>query len=171
MTARLWLVAGLALLTGVIASIVVNTTLDKDDAVAVSLEQIELPDLNGKKQSFKQWQGKVLLVNFWATWCPPCIEEIPIFLELRKQYSSAGFEVVGIAIDDAEKARTFGESMQIDYPLIFGQSEGMTVMANLGNRIGGLPYSVLFDRSGNVVNTKSGPYSKAELAELIKNNL
>ena len=171
MTHRLWMIAALALLAGTAVSVLYNSSPDKDDTGSVSLEQLELPDLNGNRQSFRQWKGKVVLVNFWATWCPPCIEEMPMFLELRNQYSSAGFEIVGIAVDEIEKAREFGKSMQIDYPLMFGLDDGMSLMASLGNRLGGLPYSVLFDRSGNPVNTKTGPYSKQELEDLIKSLL
>ena len=99
MTKRLWLAAGLALLAGISASIYFNAEPEKEHRQVKTLDQIQLPDLNGKQQSVSQWQGKVLLINFWATWCPPCREEIPVFLSLRNKFSSAGFEVVGVSID------------------------------------------------------------------------
>lgn len=171
MTAKLWLMAGLAMLAGVLASLYLNTGVietRQDQNAAISLDQINLPDLDGNKQSLSQWQGKVLLVNFWATWCPPCREEIPVFLSLRKKFSSDGFEVVGISIDDANKVKQYRRSMQIDYPLLDGEQSGMPLMVSLGNPTGGLPFSVLYDRSGDVVQIKTGAYGHQELQDLIE---
>lgn len=171
MTAKLWLMAGLAMLAGVLASLYLNTGVietRQDQNAAISLDQINLPDLDGNKQSLSQWQGKVLLVNFWATWCPPCREEIPVFLSLRKKFSSDGFEVVGISIDDANKVKQYRRSMQIDYPLLDGEQSGMPLMVSLGNPTGGLPFSLLYDRSGDVVQIKTGAYGHQELQDLIE---
>ena len=171
MTAKLWLMAGLAMLAGVLASLYLNTGVietRQDQNAATSLDQINLLDLDGNKQSLSQWQGKVLLVNFWATWCPPCREEIPVFLSLRKKFSSDGFEVVGISIDDANKVKQYRRSMQIDYPLLDGEQSGMPLMVSLGNPTGGLPFSVLYDRSGDVVQIKTGAYGHQELQDLIE---
>jgi len=174
MTAKLWLMAGLAMLTGVLASLYFNTgeiETKQDQNAAISLDQINLLDLDGNKQSLSQWQGKVLLVNFWATWCPPCREEIPVFLSLRNKFASVGFEVVGISIDDANKVKQYRDSMRIDYPLLDGEEKGMSIMMALGNPSGGLPFSILYDRSGNVVHSKSGPYEQQELQSLIEKYL
>ena len=171
MTAKLWLMAGLAILAGVLASLYFNTgeiETKQDQNAAISLDQINLLDLDGNKQSLSQWQGKVLLVNFWATWCPPCREEIPIFSSLRKKFTSDGFEVVGISIDDANKVKQYRRSMQIDYPLLDGEQSGMSLMVSLGSPTGGLPFSVLYDRSGDVVHIKTGPYGQQELQDLIE---
>ena len=171
MTAKLWLMAGLAMLAGVLASLYFNTgkiETKQEQNAAISLDQINLLDLDGNKQSLSQWQGKVLLVNFWATWCPPCREEIPVFLSLRKKFSSDGFEVVGISIDDANKVKQYRRSMQIDYPLLDGEQSGMPLMVSLGNPTGGLPFSVLYDRSGDVVQIKTGAYGHQELQDLIE---
>jgi len=165
----LWLlVTGLALLAGVFASVYLNSGPVVTKKSAISLDQIILPDLDGKERSLGQWKGKVLLVNFWATWCPPCREEIPVFLSLRNQFSSAGFEVVGISIDDVYKVIKFRDAQRIDYPLLSGEQKGMSVMASLGNRMGGLPFSILYDRSGNAVDIKTGAYEQKELLSLIE---
>jgi len=165
-----WLFAGLALLAGVAASYYI-TGSDREAQSGISLEQIKLPDLNGNRQSLTQWQGKLLLVNFWATWCPPCREEIPIFLSLRKTHLDHGFEVVGISIDSVQKVLEFRDSIGIDYPLLDGEKNGMSLMVTLGNRLGALPYSVLFGRNGKAVYFKSGKFSRQELEELIENYL
>ena len=167
MSLKLWLMVGLALLAGLSASLYINTVSNTEVASAARLDEIKLPGLDGSKQDINQWQGKLVLVNFWATWCPPCLEEIPVFLSLRNKYAAAGFEVIGISIDDVSKVEQFRDTMQISYPLLDGEKNGMVLMHALGNNIGGLPYSVLFDRSGKAVETKSGPYQEQELKDLI----
>ena len=167
----MWLLAGLALLVGVSASLYLNIEPEKEHGQAISLDQIQLPDLDGNEHSLSQWQGKVLLVNFWATWCPPCREEIPVFLSLRNKFSPAGFEVVGVSIDYVNKVKQYRDSMQIDYPLLDGEDQGMSIMMDLGSPSGGLPFSVLYDRNGNAVHSKSGPYHEQELQKLIEKHL
>ena len=167
MSLKLWLMAGLALLAGLSASVYINTVSNTEVASVVRFDEIKLPGLDGNKQDINQWQGKIVLVNFWATWCPPCLEEIPVFLSLRKEYAAAGFEVLGISIDDVSKVKRFRGTMQISYPLLDGEDNGMALMHSLGNKIGGLPYSILFDRSGKAVEIKSGPYQEQELKDLI----
>jgi len=167
MSLKLWLMAGLALLAGLSASVYINTVSNTEVASVARFDEIKLPGLDGNKQDISQWHGKIVLVNFWATWCPPCLEEIPVFLSLRKEYAAAGFEVLGISIDDVSKVKRFRETMQISYPLLDGKDNGMALMHSLGNKIGGLPYSVLFDRSGMAVEIKSGPYQEQELKDLI----
>ena len=167
MNLKLWLMVGLALLAGLSASLYINTVSNTEVASVAGLDEIKLPGLDGSKQDINQWQGKLVLVNFWATWCPPCLEEIPVFLSLRNKYAAAGFEVIGISIDDVSKVEQFRDTMQISYPLLDGEKNGMVLMHALGNNIGGLPYSVLFDRSGKAVETRSGPYQEQELIDLI----
>ena len=169
-----WLFAGLALLAGIAASFYINSLSDTEEpaaAAAIRLEHIELPDLHGNRQSLAQWQGKLLLVNFWASWCPPCLEEIPVFVSLRKKNVDDGFEVVGISVDSVQKILRIRDSTGIDYPLLDGEKDGLSLMANLGNHTGALPYSVLFDHNGNAVHFKTGQFSRQELEELIENYL
>jgi thiol-disulfide isomerase/thioredoxin len=172
MNLKIIVVAALAVASGALASYYLGTLGDSDaQPPAVALDQLVLQDLDGREQEFSQWQGKVLLVNFWATWCPPCIEEIPMFIGLREKYAAAGFEIAGIAVDDIAKAKKFGETQNVNFPLLYGQAQGMSLMKKLGNSMGGLPYSVLYDRNGQIRATKSGAFSHEELEELIKNNL
>ena len=167
----MWLFAGLALLAGLSVSIYLNTAPEKEQGQATVVDQFLLPDLEGKEQDLNQWQGQVLLVNFWATWCPPCREEIPVFLSLRNKFKSAGFEVVGVSVDSVKKVKEYRDSMQFDYPLLVGEEKGMSMMMKLGSPSGGLPFSILYDRSGNVVHSKSGPFDEQELQALIENYL
>jgi thiol-disulfide isomerase/thioredoxin len=138
---------------------------------SVKLEGLSLADLDGTMQYLDRWQGNLLLVNFWATWCPPCIEEIPLFMRLRDRYRAQGFEVIGIAIDEAEKVRRFQQQRAVDYPLLLGGEQGIALMQRFNNRLGALPYSVLFDRQGNAVHFKPGAYSESELESLLQHHL
>ena len=170
------LFAGLALLAGITVSFYISTGADKQElppasSTSIGLEQIELPDLSGNRQSFTQWQGKLLLVNFWASWCPPCLDEIPIFLSLRKKYQNDGFEVVGISTDSGQDVMAFRDSLGIDYPLLDGEKKGIALMASMGNSAGALPYSVLFDRNGKAVHFKTGKFSHQELQKLLEKYL
>ncbi len=171
MSFKLWLMASLALLLGLSASIYFNSVSNSEVSAVARLDEIKLPGLDGSRQDIQQWQGKLVLVNFWATWCPPCLEEIPVFLSVRKKYSAAGFEVLGISIDSVSRVLQYRKTMQINYPLLDGEKSGMALMRSLGNNIGGLPYSVLFDRSGKAVELKSGPYGEQELSDLIEKHL
>ena len=168
-----WLIAAgaaIALLGGLYVSSQIRTT-DQAPVKEVRFDHLVLPDLSGREQHFSQWQGKVLLVNFWATWCPPCVKEIPIFMRLREKYTAQGFEVVGIAIDDAQKVHQFSQDMEINYPLILGDEQGIQLMQQFQSRLGALPYSVLFDRQGRAVHFKSGDFSESELENLVRQYL
>ncbi len=172
MTPKYWLFAGLALLAGIAASLYISSpSPDEAASPGIQLEQIKLPDLDGNMQPLAQWQGKLLLVNFWATWCPPCREEMPLFVSLRNKYKEKGFEVVGISIDSVQEVRVFRDSLGIDFPLLDGEKGGLSLMGPLGNRFGALPYSVLFDRNGNPVHYKSGEFKRQELQELLEKYL
>jgi len=102
----------------------------------------------GARVSAAEFDGQVVLVNFWATWCQPCREEMPMLADLHQELQSEGFQVVGIALDDVAQAREFAAELGIDYPILVGSTDVMTVTQLYGNRSGVLPYSVLLDREG-----------------------
>jgi thiol-disulfide isomerase/thioredoxin len=115
-----------------------RSDLARADAVG-RLLATTLPDPLGTKQAIAQWRGKVLVVNFWATWCEPCREEIPGLMRLRKKYASNGVELIGIAVDSADKIRNYAKTMLIDYPLLVGGIESIELARLLGNKAGGCP--------------------------------
>lgn len=128
-----------------------------------------LTDRSGEIRGIDQWDGQVVLINFWATWCPPCRREIPAFIEVRNHFHSEGFEIVGVAVDQMAAVDQFVASMKIPYPILVGQSDASEVSRLLGNGMGALPYSVLIDREGIVRFAKAGELSeKALVAELKK---
>jgi thiol-disulfide isomerase/thioredoxin len=133
------------------------------EAAVDELRRLTLPDVEGRPRSLSDWRGKVLVVNFWATWCEPCREEIPALMRARRKYAANGLEVVGIALDSAGKVRVFASELQIDYPLLIGSLETIDLSRRLGNRLGALPYTVVLDRTGQVVFTRLGGVSDAQL--------
>lgn len=115
------------------------------------LPDFTLLDLNGKPQSISQWRGKILILNFWATWCPPCREEIPEFMRLQNELGINGLQFVGVAIDEIKDVTQFATSIGINYPMLIGNDNALQLSEQLGNRLQGLPFSVIFNREGHVV--------------------
>ncbi len=110
--------------------------------------EFSLPDLEGKPLSITRWDGQVLLINFWATWCPPCLREIPTFVEVLNRYRDRGFQIVGVAIDDRHSVKEFLGQVSATYPQLIGEQDAVEISQKYGNRYGALPYSVLVDRDG-----------------------
>lgn len=135
---------------------------------AEKLISLALPDPSGKPQRLDQWRGKVLVINFWATWCEPCREEMPTLIRAQRKYAPNGVQVVGIALDSAAKVQQFAKSLGVDYPLVIGTLETIEVTRQIGNGSGGLPYTVVLDRDGNIVKTRLGGISEAELDAALK---
>ena len=126
-----------------------------------------LPDLAGVPQSIGSWKGKVLVINFWATWCPPCLEEIPLFVRLQRQMREQGLQFVGIAIDEPDKVRAFARDNAINYPIMIGQLDAIELSRTAGNEGGGLPYTLILDRSGRVISQHYGGLTERELKPII----
>ena len=127
-----------------------------------------LKDLNDEMRNIDEWNGKVLLVNFWATWCPPCKKEMPAFIELQDQYAEQGFQVIGIALDDEDAVSAFADTLGVNYPVMAAEYDGLLLSREYGNRIGALPFSVFVDRSGKIVSTKAGELTKAQIESVIQ---
>jgi thiol-disulfide isomerase/thioredoxin len=134
---------------------------------AGSLLSTIFPDLHGQARRVRDWSGQVTIVNFWATWCEPCREEIPLLLAARATYRSQGLEVVGIGIDQIDKIREFASKFKIDYPLLIGDTRALDVMRDLGNQAGALPYTVVLDRAGRVAARRLGAYKAGELDQVL----
>jgi len=125
-------------------------------------------DLQGKTQGLDQWRGRVLVINFWATWCTPCREEIPGFVNLQGRYGARGLQFVGIAIDQPDKVAAFAREFGINYPLLMGGSDALELLRQAGNKAGVLPYTLVIDRNGKLVNRQPGGLKEARLEGLIQ---
>lgn len=136
------------------------------DAVSVMLAA-DIPDLEGKLQSLKQWQGKVVVINFWATWCAPCREEIPILIRIQEKYRSRGLQFVGLAIDHPDKVRPYAAELGMNFPVLIGGIDAIEVTRQLGNRAGVLPFTVILDRNGKIAATEVGAAKESKLEALL----
>lgn len=133
----------------------------------MSLPTFAFPDLNGATQNITQWQGKIIVVNFWATWCPSCLKEIPTFMNLQTQYGEK-VQFVGIALDDVEAVKTFQQKNTVNYPLLIsGDFAGFQLAKKLGNLISAIPYTVVANREGIVIYRHAGELSAKELETVL----
>ncbi len=125
-------------------------------------------DADGQKFSFAQWRGKTVVVNFWATWCPPCRDEIPGFSRLQKKYAANDVQFVGIALDTPGNVQEFTRTLQVDYPLPIGASEGTELARALGNVQLALPYTIIVAPNGEARWARLGLVSEQELDNILR---
>lgn len=130
---------------------------------ATALFSQTFADANGQPQAMGQWQGSWLVVNFWATWCAPCVEEMPDLETVQTEYANRGVTVVGLAIDNPTAVKRFRDSLNLKLPLLIAGAAGTDIARDLGNPSGALPYTVLIDRAGNIAQTKLGQIRAGEL--------
>jgi thiol-disulfide isomerase/thioredoxin len=122
---------------------------------------LTLPGLDGKPHHLSEWQGRPLLINFWASWCEPCRREIPLLKSIRRDRAADHLEVVGIAIDFRDAARKYAHDSRIDYPVLVGEQGGYEAVAAFGMEPV-LPFSVFADGSGHIVSVKIGELHRDE---------
>jgi thiol-disulfide isomerase/thioredoxin len=131
------------------------------------LPEFNLPDLNGKSRAISEWQGKVRVINFWATWCPPCLKEMPEFNALQKQYADKDLQVIGIALDESQPVKDFVAANNISYPILLGETQGMALAHSLGNVVNAVPFTVIVDKSGVIVKSHMGELQGKQLIEMV----
>jgi peroxiredoxin len=126
-----------------------------------------LADPQGKLHALQTWRNKLLVVNFWATWCPPCRAEIPGFVRVRHDYLDRGVEFIGIALDRPDKVASFAREMRITYPLLIADSS-QPLASQLGNARGGLPFTVLIDSGGHIRHRHLGALPETQLRQSLE---
>jgi len=136
-------------------------------AASDAIFSLSLPDLENKLQRLSQWRGKVLVVNFWATWCAPCREEIPIFVKMQEKYGSKRLQFVGISIDRADKTLEFANNFGINYPTLIGTFDTVETSRQAGNKRRVLPFTVILDRKGQIVTTELGGLTQEKLESVV----
>lgn len=141
-----------------------NVSNDSSFAPAFSL-----PDTSGKLISTTDFEGQWLLVNFWATWCPPCIEEMPLLSTLDTRYPTMA--VVGVALDDADSIKAFAKKVPVVFPLLVADSSGSEIARQWGNNAGALPFTALVNPQGAVVRRWLGPLEVDRIDEELAEHL
>lgn len=158
-------VAGAALGAGFFAG---PAIFRRDPVDAGLLLRMRFADLQGRPRTLSEWQGVILVVNFWATWCAPCLEEIPMLMATRKAYASLGVEVVGIGIDLASKIADFSSKLRIDYPILVAEADALDLLRKLGNSAAGLPYTLFFDRNTIPVERRLGALKRLDVEAILR---
>jgi thiol-disulfide isomerase/thioredoxin len=133
-----------------------------------ALWQLGFPDAQGHPQPLSQWRGQVVVLNFWASWCAPCREEMPDFDALRTKYRPNGVEFVGIAIDNSASVALFLQQRPVNYPILIGEGAAHSLARQLGNPSGALPYTIVLDRDGSIVLSHLGRLPRATLEAALR---
>jgi thiol-disulfide isomerase/thioredoxin len=170
MSRQNWLVAAvavLALATGLGVATWLRQPGPAKAGAAAALLSAPLLDLQNQPHTLAQHRGKVLVVNFWATWCPPCREEIPLFIETQRKFEGKGLQFVGIALDNPQQVADFMREFGINYPVLIGGADESEALRKLGNPGGGLPFTLIYDRGGQLREKILGGLDAGRLEQLL----
>jgi peroxiredoxin len=139
------------------------------DGERPTIPDVSYPDLSGKPHNLREWKGRVLLLNFWASWCAPCQAEIRHLVEYQRQFSAQGLQVVGLGLDDPRKLRNVQRTLQMNYPILAAEEkESRNILGAWGNKSGMIPFTVIFDQNGQVVQAHRGIIDDRLFAKLVK---
>jgi len=133
------------------------------DFAPAALLAASFADLAGRPHALGEFQGRIVVVNFWATWCVPCREEMPAFSRLQERWASKGVQFVGLARDEPSKVARFARDVPVSYPLWVGDEAAGELSRRLGNRLGVLPHTVILGRDARLLDNRVGPHSEATL--------
>lgn len=177
------LIAMLAAAGGFLAAMLLSAPSSEPDSTVYGAGQADIPqardligtrrpdftlsDNNGNLVSASDYDGKVLLLNFWASWCKPCVDEMPMLSRLQEDYESTGLQVLGIALDDAARASEFASGLELSYPVLVGKTDVVLTGRRYGNSTGMLPFSVLVDTFGEIRWAHLGSLSRAQVEQEI----
>ncbi len=128
-----------------------------------SLWKWPLQTLEGATRPLQHWRGKILVVNFWASWCEPCRVETPILVKAQQKFASNGVQFIGISLDSVSKVQEFSKEYKVQYPLLIAGLEIIEITKRLGNKAAGLPYTVMLDRAGSIQARHLGAISEQQL--------
>lgn len=158
----------LGLLIFALTLLVSETTFSANSSVNPMIApSFTLPDTNNRPRKIEEWKGQVIVLNFWATWCPPCRKEIPGFIRLQTKLASKDLQFIGIAIDEMGATQNFVKEYNVNYPILVGEFKAMTVSQHYGNDLGVLPYSVVINRQGEIIYQHQGEFSEEKLIEIV----
>jgi thiol-disulfide isomerase/thioredoxin len=166
------LILGSAATAAGVAGAVIGAFALQSRSGAADLLSAQYPDLSGTVRRLSEWRGRPLVCNFWATWCAPCREEIPLLDAARLERADKGLQIVGIAVDSAANVREYVKTTPIGYPVLLGDASAIDLMRRLGNAVGGLPFTVMLDGAGRLRERHFGAFTaprlSAELERLLR---
>ncbi len=132
------------------------------------MKPFELPDTRGNTHRLKEWQGKVIMLNFWASWCAPCQFEIPRFVRYQQKYAKDGLQIIGIGLDEADKLKNVERSLEMNYPtLVIAQDEGSRLLERWGNKQNIVPYTAVINTEGTIVYIHRGALEDEDFNEFV----
>jgi thiol-disulfide isomerase/thioredoxin len=137
------------------------------DSAVNQLWAAPVTSADGKPQSLSLFKGHPVVVNFWASWCGPCVEEMPALSQLHREYTKKGIQFVGLGVDSTKNVQTFLQKVKVDYPVVVAGFGGADLARAFGDNAGGLPFTVVIDAKGNIRSTKLGPIDPKELKQTL----
>lgn len=135
------------------------------------LLNLQLLDEQQQLQSLQQWRGKLLVINLWATWCPPCRAEMPGFVKLQQKYAQQNVQFIGLAVDDLAAVQRYGKETPVNYPLLMANEQVMPLFKQLGNHSGSLPYTLIIAPQGQPLRARQGYWPETLLDGVLKTTL
>lgn len=167
MSKKILLFAMVALVFGILGSLYSawrSTPATPDSPIVANLLAEKMPDAaHQRAQSLSAYQGRILVLNFWATWCAPCVDEMPELEQLQQDYADRNVQILGISMDTADNVQAFAEKYHISYPLLLAGMKGSNLARQFDNQTGGLPFTVLITPSGAIQKTYLGRLKIDEL--------
>ncbi len=150
---------------------VTNAVNRGSEATSSVIYATSIPDLDGRPQALGQWSQRLLVLNFWASWCAPCIEEIPMLVRMQENHGVRGLQIVGIAADTVQNSANFAKKLSINYPVLADESGAIGFSKRVGNRFGLLPFTIIVRPNGQILTTKLGVLTESELTALVEKGL
>ncbi|MCK4840852.1 MAG: TlpA family protein disulfide reductase [Methylococcales bacterium] len=155
----------IALASGLFVQKLSNTPVEEKNNIADF--KISLPDVTGKQRDITEWKNKILIINFWATWCPPCLKEIPEFIKLQQQFNHKNIQFIGIAIDNQQAVKQYLATIDINYPILIGGTNAIDLSHQLGNVIDAVPYTLIVNQQGDIIHRQPGELSQSKILDII----